>query len=203
MIVPRANTHEKLVLYYCPFLSSRGATIFPPVFLCLLRFLCDPPAQIGRGPTADPNHVFVFSARSLRLCGECFRFNQLLSRTTSTSWSRLAAVWGRMVSQCRSFFPRPDTCKTRGTEIDERDLPKTRLCVARLERLAMPAEIAGQKTSGIGMVSCGRLAIGLPKHAVHLPTPGIRRFRSPPQTTKARGIMGQCPRPPRRTPAGT
>src|SRR5665811_2110512 len=63
-------------------------------------------------------------------------------------------LWGRLVTQCRSFFPRPDTCKNRGTEIDERDHAKTRLCVERLERPALPAEIAGQKTSGIGLPTC-------------------------------------------------
>src|SRR5450759_917903 len=63
-------------------------------------------------------------------------------------------MWGRLATQCRSFFPRPDTCKNRGTEIDERDHAKTRLCVERLERPALPAEIAGQKTSGIGLTTC-------------------------------------------------
>src|ERR1019366_3337175 len=60
----------------------------------------------------------------------------------------------RLATQCHSFFPRPDTCKNRGTEIDERDHAKTRLCVERLERPALPAEIAGQKTSGIGLATC-------------------------------------------------
>src|ERR1035437_8691714 len=62
--------------------------------------------------------------------------------------------WGRLPAQCRSFFPRPDTCKNRGTEIDARDHAKTGLSVERLERPTLPAEIAGQKTSGIGLPAC-------------------------------------------------
>src|ERR1035437_413496 len=56
--------------------------------------------------------------------------------------------------QCRSFFPRPDTCKNRGTEIDARDYATTGLSVERLERPTLPAEIAVQKTSGIGLPGC-------------------------------------------------
>src|ERR1035437_8016938 len=46
----------------------------------------------------------------------------------------------RLPAQCRSFFPRPDTCKNRGTEIDARDHAKTGLSVERLERPTLPAE---------------------------------------------------------------
>jgi len=62
-------------------------------------------------------------------------------------------MWGRLAAQCRSFFPRPDTCKNRGTEIDARDHAKIGLSVERLERPTLRAEIAGQKTSGIGLAT--------------------------------------------------
>src|ERR1035437_3106318 len=82
-------------------------------------------------PTAVRRGLLSFALRALR----------------TLSCLRLAAMRGSLASQCRSVFPKPNTCTNCGTLLRARNTADTDL-------RGRSAEVAEQKTSGIGLPTC-------------------------------------------------